>query len=63
MGRPATRPSRLKNGFYLEVKLNGGSAILLRRDTREQMILAAEDYARTKEVVVKGEMKDDKWVD
>ena len=36
--------------------------MLLRRDTREQMILAAEDYARTKMVTIKGEMKDDKWI-
>jgi hypothetical protein len=63
MGRPATKPSRLRNGFYLEVKIPGGSAILLRRDTREQMIVAAEDYSRTKNVTIKGEMKDDKWID
>ncbi|TNF46276.1 MAG: hypothetical protein EP305_11740 [Bacteroidetes bacterium] len=64
MGRPATKPSRLRNGFYIEVKTpGGGSAILLRRDTREQMLLAAEDYARTKEVIIKGEMRDDKWID
>jgi hypothetical protein len=64
MGRPATKPSRLRNGFYIEVKSpGGGSAILLRRDTKEQMLLAAEDYARTKEVIIRGEMRDDKWVD
>lgn len=63
MGRPATRPARLRDGFYIEVKTQGSSAILVRRDTREQMILAAEDYARTKEVVVKGEMRNDKWID
>jgi hypothetical protein len=63
MGRPATKPSRLRNGFYIEVKIPGGSAILLRRDTREQMMVAAEDYSRTKEVTIKGEMKDDKWID
>ncbi|MCF8415296.1 MAG: hypothetical protein K9G40_03560 [Crocinitomicaceae bacterium] len=62
MGRPATRPTRLRNGFYIEIKSPGGSAMLLRRDTREQMILAAEDYARTKMVTIKGEMKDDKWI-
>jgi len=63
MGRPATKPARLRNGFYIEVKVPGGSAILLRRDTREQMMLAAEDYSRTKNVVIKGEMKDDKWIE
>ena len=62
MGRPATRPARLRDGFYIEVKSQGSSAILVRRDTREQMIIAAEDYSRTKDVTIKGEMKNDKWV-
>ncbi|MES2799140.1 MAG: hypothetical protein V4638_03925 [Bacteroidota bacterium] len=63
MGRPATKPSRLRDGFYLEIKTPGSSAILLRRDTREQMMLAVEDYSRTKDVTIKGEMKNDKWID
>lgn len=63
MGRPPTKPARLKDGFYIEVKTPGSSSIMIRRDTREQMILAAEDYARTKEVIVRGEMKNDKWID
>ncbi|MEJ6505789.1 MAG: hypothetical protein QNK70_05075 [Crocinitomicaceae bacterium] len=62
MGRPPTRPARLRNGFYIEVKSQGSSAILIRRDTKEQMTIAAEDYARTKLVKIKGEMRDDKWV-
>jgi hypothetical protein len=62
MGRPPTRPARLRNGFYIEVKSQGSSAILVRRDTKEQMTIAAEDYARTKLVKIKGEMRDDKWV-
>jgi len=63
MGRPPTRPARLKDGFYIEVKTPGSGAIMIRRDTREQMLLAAEDYKRTKEVTVRGEMRNDKWVD
>lgn len=62
MGRPPTRPARLKNGFYIEVKSQGSSAILIRRDTHEQMVIAAEDYARSKNVTIKGEMLNDKWV-
>lgn len=62
MGRPPTRPARLKNGFYIEVKSQGSSSILIRRDTKEQMMIAAEDYSRTKEVIIKGEMLDDKWI-
>ncbi|MCE2713208.1 MAG: hypothetical protein LW688_11830 [Cryomorphaceae bacterium] len=63
MGRPPTRPARLRNGFYIEVKSPGSGAILVRRDTREQMLSAAEDYARTKEVTIKGEMRNDKWIE
>lgn len=63
MGRPATRPARLRNGFYIEVKTQGSSAILVRRDTKEQMLLAAEDYARTKQVTIRGEMRNDKWTE
>ncbi len=61
MGRPATKPARLRDGFYIEVKSQGSSAIIVRRDTKEQMITAAEDYARTKIVTILGEMKNDKW--
>ncbi len=63
MGRPATKPAKLKDGFYIEVKNQGGSGVLVRRDSREQMLLAAEDYSRTKVVNIKGEMRNDKWVD
>ena len=63
MGRPATKPARLKDGFYIEVKNQGSGGILIRRDTKEQMLLAAEDYSRIKQVTVLGEMKSDKWLD
>ncbi len=63
MGRPATKPARLKDGFYIEVKNQGSGGILIRRDTKEQMQMAAEDYSRMKQVTVLGEMKNDKWVD
>jgi hypothetical protein len=62
MGRPPTKPARLKNGFYIEVKTQGSSAILIRRDTKEQMLIAAEDYSRMKNVIIKGEMLNDKWI-
>ena len=62
MGRPATKPARLKDGFYIEVKNSGSGGVLVRRDTKEQMLLAAEDYSRMKVVTVLGEMKNDKWV-
>ena len=63
MGRPATKPARLKDGFYIEVKNTGSGGVLIRRDNKEQMLLAAEDYSRMKKVIVLGEMKNDKWVE
>ena len=63
MGRPPTKPARLRDGFYIEVRNSGSQGIRIRRDPREQMLLAAEDYRRTKDVVILGEMKDDKWID
>ncbi|MFN5416190.1 MAG: hypothetical protein ACK5B9_03975 [Flavobacteriia bacterium] len=63
MGRPATKPARLRDGFYIEVKNAGSGAVFVRRDTREQMLVAAEEYKRTKQVNVLGEIKNDKWLD
>jgi hypothetical protein len=62
MGRPPSKPARLRDGFYIEVKNSGSSAIILRRDTREQMLLAAQEYGRSKQVTVLGELKNDKWI-
>lgn len=63
MGRPATKPKKLKDGFYLEVRNQGErSGIKIRRDTWEELMLAKKDFERTKEVKVLGEMKNDKWV-
>ena len=62
MGRPATKPAKLKDGFYIEVKNPGSSGVLVRRDTKEQMTMAAEDYSRTKVVNVLGEMRSEKWI-
>ncbi len=63
MGRPATKQARLKDGFYIEVRNSGSQTIRIRRDTKEQMLLAAEEYKRSKNVVILGEMRDDKWLE
>ena len=62
MGRPPTKPARLKDGFYIEVKNPGSGGIRIRRDTKEQMLIAAEEYGKNKQVVVLGEMRNDKWI-
>ncbi len=63
MGRPATKPAKLKNGFYLEVKSPGSGSIFIRRDSKEQMLLAAEEYSKSKNVIILGEMRDEKWIE
>jgi hypothetical protein len=65
MGRPPTKPAKLKDGYYIEVRNEGSrtSGIKIRRDTREEIILAIRNYSRIKDVVVLGELKNDKWVD
>lgn len=64
MGRPPTRPAKLKDGFYIEVRNEGSRAngIKIRRDTKEEMLLAIENYKRIKDVTVLGELKNDKWL-
>ena len=55
MGRPATKPKKLKDGFYIEIRNRGErSGIKLRRDTEEQMMAAVEDYRKVKDVIILG---------
>jgi hypothetical protein len=65
MGRPPTKPAKLKDGYYIEVRNEGSraSGIKIRRDTREEIVLAIRNYSRIKDVLVLGELKNDKWVD
>ena len=65
MGRPATKPTELKDGYYIEVRnrnqKTGG--IKIRRDTEEQILLALEEYKKSKDVTVLGELKNGKMLD
>lgn len=65
MGRPPTKPAKLKDGYYIEVRNEGSrsNGIKIRRDTKDEMLLAVESYSRIKDVNVLGELKNDKWVD
>ncbi|MFA5573471.1 MAG: hypothetical protein WC994_00290 [Brumimicrobium sp.] len=64
MGRPPTRPAKLKDGFYIEVRNEGSrtNGVRIRRDTKEEMIMAIEDYRRIKDVIVLGEYRNEKWI-
>ena len=64
MGRPATRPAKLRDGFYIEVRNKGAkSGIKIRRDDRAAMLDAVSEYRRIKEIMILGESKNDKWVE
>ncbi|OQX78922.1 MAG: hypothetical protein B6D61_04505 [Bacteroidetes bacterium 4484_249] len=63
MGRPPTRPKKLRDGFYIEIRNKGAkTGIKLRRDTEEQMLSAIKEYEKIKEVIVLGEFKKGKMV-
>ena len=58
MGRPATKKKALRNGFYIEIRSkNSKSVVKIKRDNKEQMLLAAKYYERSKEVILLGEIK------
>jgi hypothetical protein len=64
MGRPPTKPKKLKDGYYIEVRnKRSNSGVKVRRDTREQMMHAIKEYERTKDIIVLGESVNGKWVD
>ena len=64
MGRPPTRPKKLRDGFYIEIRNKGSkTGIKIRRDTKEQMLSAVEEYKKIKDVIALGEYKNGKMVD
>ena len=64
MGRPATKPKELKDGFYVENRNKGArTGIKIRRDNKQQMMFAVKEYEKNKEVTVLGEFKNGKSID
>lgn len=64
MGRPPTRPKKLKDGYYIEVRNTGAaSGVKIRRDTEDEMMLAVKDYEKSKEVIILGKSVNGKFVD
>ena len=63
MWRTSTKPKDLKDGYYIEVRnKNNKTGVKIRRDTKEQLLLAIEEYKRSKEVVILGKLKKGKMV-
>ena len=64
MGRPATKPTELRDGYYIEVRnKNQKSGIKIVRETKQQLIMAIEEYKKTKDVTVLGKLKNGKMED
>ena len=64
MARPKTRPINLKDGFYIEVRNPGsGSGILIRRKSMAEVQNTMQIYRKSKDVILRGEVKDGKWLD
>lgn len=63
MGRPSTKPKDLRDGYYIEVRnKNKAKGIKIRRDTKEQLLLAIEEYKESKDVVVLGRSENGKMI-
>ncbi len=61
MGRPATKPTELKDGFYIEVRnKNSKTGIKIRRDSKEQMLGAIKEYEKAKDVIILGKVSNGK---
>ena len=63
MGRPPTKPKKLRDGFYIEIRNKGSkTGIKIRRDSKEQMLSAIKEYKKIKDVIILGEFKNGKMV-
>lgn len=63
MGRPATKATELKDGFYIEIRnRNAKTGVKIRRDNKDQMLRAAKEYEKSKDVIVLGKYKNGKLV-
>ncbi|WP_417360553.1 hypothetical protein [Galbibacter sp.] len=61
MGRPATRPTKLRDGYYIEIcNKNQKSGIKIHRATKQQLVHAIKEYEKNKKVIVLGKLKNGK---
>jgi len=64
-GRPRTKPAKLMDGFYIEVRNKGSvsKGIKIRSTNKDQMEMTIKQYKNSgKEVIVLGEYKDEVWL-
>ncbi len=64
-GRPATRPIKFMDGFYVEVRQKGSTSkgVIIRSVTEELMQNTVKQYEKAnKDVIVLGEHKNNEWL-
>ena len=62
MGRPPSRPVKLKEGYYIEIKAKGSnSGTKIRRETEFQIKQAMKLYEDHFEIVYLGKLKNGKF--
>ena len=64
-GRPATKPTALMDGFYIEVRNQGSKekGVKIRSNDKKHMEAVAAQYRKNhKDVTILGEHKDLEWV-
>jgi len=61
-GRPITRPTKLKSGFYLELSSKGAGRVKLRKNSMEEVEQVIRQYEGVKDVTILGEKKDGEWI-
>tara|TARA_B100000427_G_C15070978_1_gene404163 strand:+ start:78 stop:305 length:228 start_codon:yes stop_codon:yes gene_type:complete len=63
-GRPSTKPPKLRDGFYIELRTQGSSgSIKIIRKNMQEVELALALYSKTKVAKYLGQVKSGQWVD
>ena len=62
MGWPATKPKKLIDGYYIEIKNKNqkSGGIKIHRDNIKELVIAIQEYGKTKEVTVLGKLENGK---
>ena len=63
MGRPSSKPKKLKDGYYIEVRnKNDKTGIKIRRDSLNELKNAIKRYRVFKEVEILGQVRKGKLI-
>ena len=63
-GRPSTKPPKLRDGFYIELRAQGSSSpIKIIRKNMQEVEQAIEMYSKNKVVKYLGQVEKGQWVD